>query len=204
MIENKQQRPKLIASFSGISAPAPHLTHRSLLITHHCLSPFLFDTNKPHKIIIPLRALLKTKEKQFSIRYKFALGSIGLPAEEGNLACPERTRRACALNRAKARFTLRAGSAGSKGGAPPACALRFWIVALRPHSNQIKCAQPRLPAAAMPTTPAASPAQALESGTFYGSLHPTPRTATINAQPSSLAAVALGKAEPAAPKGKIS
>ena len=75
---------------------------------------------------------MKTKEKQFSIRYKFAPGRIS------NLAC--------AL---------------------------------------------------------ASPAQALESGTFYSSLHPTPRTATINAQPSSLAAVALGKAEPDAPKGKI-
>jgi hypothetical protein len=55
---------------------------------------------------------------------------------------------------------------------------------------------------AMPTTPAASPAQALESGTFYSDLHPTEGTATINAQSSSLAAAALGKAEPAAPKGK--
>jgi glucokinase len=53
--------------------------------------PFLFDTNKPHKIIILMRALLKTKEKQFSIQYKFAVGSVGNPA------CPERTRRACAF-----------------------------------------------------------------------------------------------------------
>lgn len=32
---------------------------------------------------------------------------------------------------------------------------------------------------AMPTVPAGSPAQALESGTFYGILHPTEGTATI-------------------------
>jgi hypothetical protein len=89
MIENKQQRPMLFASFSGISAPAPHLTHHSSLITRHCLAPFLFDTNKPRKIIIPLRALLKTKEKQFSIRYKFALRGKSSPAAEAilPLAC---------------------------------------------------------------------------------------------------------------------
>jgi hypothetical protein len=69
----------LIASFSAISAPArrggpvPHLTHHSPLITHHRSTPFLFDTNKAHKIIILVRALLKTKEKRFSIQYKFAL-----------------------------------------------------------------------------------------------------------------------------------
>ena len=61
----------LIASFSAISAPAPHLTHH-----YSRTEPFLFDTNKPHKIIIPMTALLKTKEKQFSIRYKFALRKI--------------------------------------------------------------------------------------------------------------------------------
>ena len=82
----------LIASFSAVLAPArrggpaPHcLTHR-----HSPNAPFLFDTNKPNKIIILLRALLKTMEKQFSIQYKFAVGCTG------NLACPERTRRACA------------------------------------------------------------------------------------------------------------
>src|SRR5580704_9077981 len=42
-------------------------------ITHRCPTPFLFDTNKPHKIITPPSALLKTKEKQFSIQYKFAV-----------------------------------------------------------------------------------------------------------------------------------
>jgi hypothetical protein len=64
----------LIASFSRI--PAPHLAnHDSPIAT------FLFNTNKAHKIIILVRALTKTKEKQISIQYKFALGSIG------NLAC---------------------------------------------------------------------------------------------------------------------
>ncbi len=42
------------------------------------LAPGLFDTNEIHKIIIPM----KTKEKRFSIRYKFALRSIG------NQSCP--------------------------------------------------------------------------------------------------------------------
>ena len=83
MTENKQQRPILIASFSAVSEPAPHLTHHSSLITHHCLSSFLFNTNKPHRIIIPMTALLKTKEKQFSIRYKFALRSVSAPATAG-------------------------------------------------------------------------------------------------------------------------
>ena len=50
-------------------------------ITHRCPTPFLFDTNKPHKIIILPSALLKTKEKQFSIQYKFTLRDIGLPSE---------------------------------------------------------------------------------------------------------------------------
>jgi hypothetical protein len=71
------------------SASAPRLSHHSPLITHHCLTPFLFDTNKVHKIIILLRALLKTKEKQFSIRYKFALRGKSSPAAEAilPLAC---------------------------------------------------------------------------------------------------------------------
>src|SRR5271170_3491651 len=63
----------LIASFSASLAPAPHLASLDPRRT----APFLFDTNKPHKIIILMSALLKTKEKQSSIRYKFALGSIG-------------------------------------------------------------------------------------------------------------------------------
>ena len=41
MIENKQQRPILIASFSGVSAPAPHsATNHDSQLAH-----FLFDTN---------------------------------------------------------------------------------------------------------------------------------------------------------------
>src|SRR5271156_34276 len=59
----------LIASFSG-SLPLPP---RPALVTHHCLTSLLFRTNKPHRIIILMRALMKTKEKHFSIRYKFAL-----------------------------------------------------------------------------------------------------------------------------------
>src|SRR5271170_3484157 len=78
-LNHSQQTRKhfLIASFSVISAPArrggpaPHLTHRSSRFTQPCLNSFLFSTNKPPRIIIPLRAPLKTKEKQFSIPYKF-------------------------------------------------------------------------------------------------------------------------------------
>ncbi len=73
----------LIVTISGVSAPAPHLTNHDSRIG----PPFLFDTNKAHKIIILTRTPLKTKEKRFSIRYKFALGITGLPAAEGNLAC---------------------------------------------------------------------------------------------------------------------
>src|SRR5580700_2454868 len=73
-ITRSQQTRKhfLIASFSAISAPAcrggpaPHLTHHSSLITRHCPTPFLFNTNKTHRIIVLVRALLKTKEKRFS------------------------------------------------------------------------------------------------------------------------------------------
>ena len=63
------------ATFSP--AAAPLFTHHLSLITCHCLThhrltSFLFDTNKPHKIIILVSLPMKTKEKQFSIRYKFA------------------------------------------------------------------------------------------------------------------------------------
>jgi hypothetical protein len=73
-LSRSQQTRKhfLIATFSATLAPAPHLTH-------HCLTSFLFRTNKPHRITILMRPLLKTKEKQISIRYKFALRDIGLP-----------------------------------------------------------------------------------------------------------------------------
>ena len=66
----------LIASFSAASPPAPRLPHHSSPITHHRVTPFLFNTNKAHKITILMRALLKTKEKQFSIPYKFASRDI--------------------------------------------------------------------------------------------------------------------------------
>src|SRR5271163_735460 len=84
--------------------PAPAFRAPAVTTYKSPLTPFLFDTNKTHRIIIPLRALLKTKEKQFSIRYKFARGTATL-----------------------------------------GCALRFQIVAPRNHSNQIKCAQARVP-----------------------------------------------------------
>jgi hypothetical protein len=81
MIENKQQRPMLIATkfdvfcaVANAKAPPPHFTHHSSLLT-----PFLFDTNKVHRITILMSALMKTKEKQFSIRYKFAFRGTGLP-----------------------------------------------------------------------------------------------------------------------------
>ena len=113
----------LIASFSGISAPArrggpaPHPANHLSLITRHCLTSFLFDTNKAHRIMIPMRAPLKTKEKQFSIQYKFA------HCGTATVACPERTRRVCAL--------------------------RSWVRALR-YPEQNKCAQARLPMLPVP------------------------------------------------------
>jgi hypothetical protein len=96
----------LIASFSAISAPArrggpvPHLTHHSPLITHHRSTAFLFDTNKARKIIILVRALLKTKEKQFSIQYKFASrdnASLALVRERKNVPHLQRARNAACL-----------------------------------------------------------------------------------------------------------
>src|SRR5580704_2623442 len=72
------------ARFSRVLRPQNHdsagAEHGSLFTTHQSLltnrdsaiAPFLFSTNKAHKIIILVRALMKTKEKQFSIQYKFA------------------------------------------------------------------------------------------------------------------------------------
>jgi hypothetical protein len=71
----------LIATKFDISAPASHLTD-------HCLTSFLFRTNKPHRIIILARAMMKTKEKQFSIRYKSASRGPGQPvAGASTLRC---------------------------------------------------------------------------------------------------------------------
>src|SRR5271163_1162841 len=54
------------------------------------IAPFLFNTNGMHN-------LMKTKEKRVSIQYKFGSCGTASPAAEGDFACPERTRRACAL-----------------------------------------------------------------------------------------------------------
>jgi hypothetical protein len=76
-IRSQQTRKHfLIARFSGISAPTPDVTNH-----YSRTESFLFDTNKTPRIIILIRTLMKTKEKRFSIRYKFALRGIG------NLAC---------------------------------------------------------------------------------------------------------------------
>jgi hypothetical protein len=62
----------LVTTKFDFSAPAPRLK-----IHNRRSESFLFDTNKAHKIIIVMRAPMKTKEKQFSIRYKFASRDIG-------------------------------------------------------------------------------------------------------------------------------
>jgi hypothetical protein len=77
----------LIGTIRPTSTFAPHPTHHSSLTTRHRVTPFLFDTNKPHKIITVVSLPLKTEEKLRSIRYKFAVGSTGLPAVAGHLAC---------------------------------------------------------------------------------------------------------------------
>ena len=70
--------------------------HRSLLTNHE----FLFDTNKPRKITILLSAPLKTKEKQFSIRYKFAsrhIADLDLAPGRKNAPHFQRARNAACL-----------------------------------------------------------------------------------------------------------
>jgi hypothetical protein len=52
----------LIATFSGNSAPEPHLAHHSPLITHQCLMSFLFDTNERTR---KKANLFTTNKKQF-------------------------------------------------------------------------------------------------------------------------------------------
>jgi hypothetical protein len=81
------QNAFLIATICPTFTPAPLSTHHSSLIPRHCLPSFLFDTNKPNKTIIIVSLPLKTKEKQFSIRYKWSLRGTGLPAAAGHLAC---------------------------------------------------------------------------------------------------------------------
>jgi hypothetical protein len=76
---NRLKTANCSARFSRVLHPENHespvaghgsrFTPHQSLFTNHA---FLFDTNNANKIIILVRALLKTKEKQFSIRYKFA------------------------------------------------------------------------------------------------------------------------------------
>ena len=86
-LTHSQQTRKhfLIGTIRPTFTSAPLFTHHSSLITRHCLThhrltSFLFDTNKPHKIIILASLPMKTKEKQFSIRYKWSLRGTGNPA----------------------------------------------------------------------------------------------------------------------------
>src|SRR5271155_4742751 len=67
LITRHSSLPKLIASPRPVLAPAPRPINRNSRI-----APLLFDTNKVRRIIILIRALMKTKDIQFSIRYKFA------------------------------------------------------------------------------------------------------------------------------------
>jgi len=82
-LTHSQQTRKhfLIGTIRSTFASVPPLTHYFSLITHHCFTSFLVDTNKPHKIIILVSLPMKTKEKQFSIQYKFAVRGTC------NLAC---------------------------------------------------------------------------------------------------------------------
>ena len=77
---NRLKTANCSARFSRLLRPAPRLTHRSSLISHNCLTPFLFNTNKTNRIIIPMRAPLKTKDKRFSIPHKSAYRGTGNPA----------------------------------------------------------------------------------------------------------------------------
>jgi hypothetical protein len=81
LAENKHQRAQSIASFCRLLASPPRLTNHDSRI-----ASFLFDTNKTPKISILVGTLMKTNEKRFSIRYKFASRCFGLPAAECNVA----------------------------------------------------------------------------------------------------------------------
>ena len=86
----------LIASFSASLAPAPHLTNHDSRKT----APFLFNTNKPHKIIILLISPLKTKEKRLSIPYKFPsrhITNLALVPGRKNVPHLQRARNATCL-----------------------------------------------------------------------------------------------------------
>ena len=55
----------LIATISGIALPAPRFTHHSSLVTHPCLTSFLFDTNERAR---KKSNLFKTNKKTFLLR----------------------------------------------------------------------------------------------------------------------------------------
>ena len=97
-LTHSQQTRKhfLIASFSASLAPAPHLTNHDSRKT----APFQFNTNKPHKIIIVLMTPLKTKEKRFSIPYKFPardITNLALVPGRKNVPHLQRARNAACL-----------------------------------------------------------------------------------------------------------
>ena len=99
-LTHSQQTRKyfLIGTIRPTLTPAPRFTYHLSLITRYCLAPFLFDTNKPHKIIILVSLPMKTKAKPHSIRHKFALRGMGLPAEvwPGSLIAGEKILKAAA------------------------------------------------------------------------------------------------------------
>ena len=75
---------------------SPFTPHQSLFTNH----AFLFDTNNANKIIILVRALMKTKEKQFSIPYKFAsrdIANLDLVSGRKNAPHFQRARNAACL-----------------------------------------------------------------------------------------------------------
>jgi hypothetical protein len=97
-LTHSQQTRKhfLVASFSATLAPAPHLTNHDSRKT----APFLFNTNKAHKIIILLITPLKTKEKRFSIPYKFPsrhITNLALVPGRKNVPHLQRARNATCL-----------------------------------------------------------------------------------------------------------
>jgi hypothetical protein len=97
-LTHSQQTRKLflIASFWASLAPAPHLTNHDSRKT----APFLFNTNKAHKIIILMKAPLKTKEKRFSIPYKFPsrhITNLALVPGRKNVPHLQRARNAACL-----------------------------------------------------------------------------------------------------------
>jgi hypothetical protein len=78
----------LIATICPTFTPAPRFTTLLSLTTHRRLTQFLIATNETHNI----SALMKTKEKQPSIRYKFASCGLGFPAAAGASAAARQYR----------------------------------------------------------------------------------------------------------------